>query len=118
VEIGSGRDLFLTGRGSGAPTVVLISGFRGAYDDWTHVVPGPGATPRRSRAAVFPRLTESTPVCAYDRPGTVSFDGELAPCSPVRQPTAAEDGVADLRRLLRAAGVAGPYLLVATPGAG
>ena len=113
VEIDGGRKLFLTCRGSGAPTVVLISGFRGAYDDWTHVVPRPGATPRRSRASVFPRLAESTRVCAYDRPGTMSFDGALALSSPVRQPTTAEDGVDDLRLLLDAAGTAGPYVLVA-----
>lgn len=113
VGIDGGRELFLTCRGSGTPTVVLISGFRGAYDDWTHIVPRPGAEPRPSRSAVFPRLAASTRVCAYDRPGTIGFDGELAPSSPVRQPTTAGDGVADLHRLLAAAGAAGPYVLVA-----
>src|SRR5258708_6525224 len=34
VGIGGGRELFLRCRGRGTPTVVLISGFRGAYDDW------------------------------------------------------------------------------------
>src|SRR5947208_2279038 len=79
VGIGHGRKLALRCRGSGGPTVVLISGFRGAYDDWTHVVPHPGEMPRPSRASVFPRVGEFTRVCAYDRPGTIDFGGALTP---------------------------------------
>ena len=113
MKIDGGRKLFLTCRGTGAPTVVLISGFRGAYDDWTHVVPRPEAKPRSNQSSVFPQVAGFTRVCAYDRPGTTSFDGALAPSTAVRQPTTAQDGVADLHALLSAAGEAGPYALVA-----
>lgn len=113
VGIGGGRKLFLQCRGTGTPTVVLISGFRGGYDDWTHVLSGPDKTPRPSRRAVFPRIGRFTHVCAYDRPGTVNFSGVISPSTSVRQPTTAGDGVADLHALLGAAGVNGPYLLVA-----
>lgn len=113
VGIGGGRKLFLTCRGTGTPTVVLISGFRGGHDDWTHVVAGPDKTPRPSARAVFPRIGRFTRVCAYDRPGTVSFSGVISPSTPVRQPTTAGDGVADLHELLGATGVSRPYLLVA-----
>jgi pimeloyl-ACP methyl ester carboxylesterase len=113
VRIDGGRRLFLTCRGNGGPTVVLISGFRGAYDDWNHVVPRTGAAPRPSPGSVLPRVGRFTRVCAYDRPGTVDFDGDLAPSTPVRQPTTAADDVDDLRALLAAAKVPGPYVLVA-----
>ncbi|MBS1863998.1 MAG: class A beta-lactamase-related serine hydrolase [Actinobacteria bacterium] len=113
VKIGDGRKLFLRCHGIGSPTVVLISGFRGGFDDWTHVVAGPGKAPRPSSRAVFPRVSQFTRVCAYDRPGTESFNGALSPSTPVRQPTTAADGVADLHALLGAAGGKAPYVLVA-----
>lgn len=116
VKIGDGRKMFLKCRGTGTPTVVLISGFRGAYDDWTHIAEGPAGpeqTIRSSPRAVFPRVAKFARVCAYDRPGTVSFDGAISPSTPVRQPTDAAEGVADLHALLAAAHVPGPYLLVA-----
>lgn len=113
VRIPGGRKLYLTCRGSGGPTAVLISGFRGAYDDWTHVVPRAGAAPRPSRRAVLPRVGRFTRVCGYDRPGTVNFGGEMSPSTPVRQPTSSADDVGDLHALLKAARVPGPYILVA-----
>jgi pimeloyl-ACP methyl ester carboxylesterase len=113
VPIPGGRELFLTCRGSGGPTTVLISGFRGAYDDWTHVVPRAGAAPRPSPGSVLPRVGHFTRVCAYDRPGTVDFGGTMSPSTPVRQPTTAADDADDLHALLEAAGVPGPYILVA-----
>jgi pimeloyl-ACP methyl ester carboxylesterase len=98
--------------GKGSPTVVLVSGFRGAHDDWTNVIDSIGE-PKSSGSAVFPQVGKFTRVCAYDRPGTTRFDGTLSPSSPVRQPTTAQDGVADLYALLRATGQKGPYVLVA-----
>jgi pimeloyl-ACP methyl ester carboxylesterase len=38
VDIGEGREMYLECRGTGSPTVVLVSGFRGSNDDWTNVV--------------------------------------------------------------------------------
>ena len=37
VDIGGGRKMYMECRGKGSPTVVLVSGFRGAYEDWTHL---------------------------------------------------------------------------------
>ena len=38
VDIGGGRKIYLECRGTGSPTVVLISGTRGAHDDWTDLI--------------------------------------------------------------------------------
>ncbi|MBS1675937.1 MAG: class A beta-lactamase-related serine hydrolase [Actinobacteria bacterium] len=113
VKIDAHRKLFLKCRGTGTPTVVLISGAHGAYDDWTHVVAGPDKAPRTSPRAVFPQIGRFAHVCAYDRPGTEGLDGVISPSTPVRQPTTAQDGVADLHALLGAANLQGPYILVA-----
>ena len=77
-DIGGGRRMYLECRGSGSPTVVLISGLKASADDWnTAAKPGP---------AVFSGVANLTRVCAYDRPGTPV--GEQASRSdPVRQPT-------------------------------
>ena len=68
VAIGQHRKMHLKCAGTGSPTVVLISGFRGAYDDWTHVVDGgnPAAQPVASGSAVFPEVSKFTRVCGYD----------------------------------------------------
>lgn len=112
VNIGEGRKMYLRCRGTGSPTAVLISGFRGAYDDWTSVVDTDGE-PKRSGSAVFPEVGKFTRVCAYDRPGTTRLDDTPTPSTPVRQPTIAQAGAADLHALLRAAGQPGPYVIVA-----
>jgi pimeloyl-ACP methyl ester carboxylesterase len=112
VDVGGGRKMYMQCHGKGSPTVVLVSGARGAYDDWTSVI-DPGGEPRPSESAVFPQVGKFTRVCAYDRPGTTRLDGMLSPSTPVRQPTTAQDGVADLHALLRASGQEGPYVIVA-----
>jgi pimeloyl-ACP methyl ester carboxylesterase len=112
VEIGNGRKLFLECRGTGTPTVVLISGFRGASDDWTHVVAAPGDEPRPSPLSVLPQVARFSRVCAYDRPGTVSFDGRSTESTAVLQPTTAQADAADLHALMNAAGLPAPYVLV------
>ena len=112
VDIGGGRKMYMECHGKGSPTVVLVSGARGAYDDWTSVIDSSGE-PKPSGSAVFPQVGKFTRVCAYDRPGTTRLDGALSPSTPVRQPTTAQDGVADLHALLRAAKQEGPYVIVA-----
>jgi pimeloyl-ACP methyl ester carboxylesterase len=112
VDIGRGRKMYMKCHGEGSATVVLVSGFRGAYDDWTHVIDSKGE-PKSSGSAVFPKVGNFTRVCAYDRPGTTRFDGTISPSTPVRQPTTAQDGAEDLHALLRAAKQKGPYVLVA-----
>ena len=91
--------------------VVLVSGARGAHDDWTHVAHSGGEPkPNPSGSAVFPKVGKSTRVCAYDRPGTTRMDSCLHPCGAADQGTGR---AADLHALLSAAKEPGPYVLVA-----
>jgi pimeloyl-ACP methyl ester carboxylesterase len=102
VDIGGGRKMYVACRGTGSPTIVLVGGLRASAEDWSIAV--------RSKPAVFPEIAKFTRVCAYDRPGTPV--GEAPSRSdPVPQPTTAGDAVAGSHALLRAAGVAGPYVL-------
>src|SRR5262245_3328102 len=104
VEIGGGRRLYLECHGSGSPTVVLEAGFRTDAEIWnTLTVVG---TP------VLPAVSGFTRVCVYDRPGTALDAEHLGRSDPVPMPRTAEDIVADLDALLRAAEVPGPYVLV------
>ena len=114
VDIGGGRKIYLQCSGVGSPTVVLISGTRGAHDDWTDLMnpknPAGGTKPGES--AVFPQVSKVTRICVYDRPGTTRNDTTVTDSTPVRQPTTAQQGVADLHALLIAAKEPGPYILV------
>lgn len=111
VSIGGRRNVYLDSRGAGSPTVVLISGARGAFDDWSTVIENGEMKP--SPSAVLPQVALFTRVCAFDRPGTTRLDGSSTPTTPVVQPTSAVDGVADLHALLSASKISGPYVLVA-----
>ena len=103
VDIGGGRKMYLECRGTGSPTVVLVSGLKGSAGDWD-IIPKPGPT-------VFAGVSEFTRVCAYDRPGTPV--GEAPSRSdPVAQPITAANSVADLHSLLGAAGIETPAVLV------
>jgi pimeloyl-ACP methyl ester carboxylesterase len=106
VDIGRGRKMYLECRGTGSPTVVLVSGLDAAADVWTSYQANPSL-------AVFGGVAGFARVCAYDRPGTPVGDN-LTPSrsDPVPQPTTAQDAVRDLHALLRAAGEPGPYVLV------
>jgi pimeloyl-ACP methyl ester carboxylesterase len=107
VDIG-GRSLHLVCRGSGSPTVVFVSGTRGAADEWTTLLPdaAPGTT------ATFDAVSEVTRACAYDRPGTTLASGDATDSTPVPQPTTALQSADDLKALLEEAGEEGPYVLV------
>jgi len=61
---------------------------------------------------VFPQVSKFTRVCAYDRPGTTRNDNAVTDSTRVRQPTTAQQGVADLPALLIAAKEPMPYVLV------
>src|SRR5258707_90010 len=101
VEIGGGRKIHLEWRGTGSPTVVLISGTRGAHDDWTDLIDpnNPAGAPKPGESAVFPQLSKFTRVCAYDRPGTTRNDNTVTDSTLVPQPTTAQQEVADLHAL-------------------
>ena len=103
VDIGGGRRMYLACRGMGSPTVVLVGGLRASAEDWSAA--------DKSLSAVFPEVAKFTRVCAYDRPGTPVGE-QPSRSDPVPQPTTAGDAVAGSHALLRAAGEAGPYVLV------
>lgn len=124
VDIGASRKIYLECRGTGVPTVVLISGKGNGAADWSEILDpadpahhagydavawGKGEL-RRSNSAVFPMVARFTRVCAYDRPG-VRLDGPDR-STPVAQPHPADQAADDLHRLLTAAGEARPYVLV------
>jgi pimeloyl-ACP methyl ester carboxylesterase len=103
VDIGGGRKLYLDCRGTGSPTVILVSGYNGSADDWDFAEP--------PRPTVFAAIARTDRVCAYDRPGTPVGD-QPSRSDPVPQPTTVADAVADLHALLAAAGEKAPYVLV------
>ncbi len=105
VDIGGGRKMYMTCRGTGSPTVVLVSGLGNAADVWSVT-----SDPKNERP-VFDEVAKFTRVCAYDRPGTTRQDGTLSPSTPVPQPTSAKAAAADLDALLTASGEPGPYVL-------
>jgi pimeloyl-ACP methyl ester carboxylesterase len=105
VSIGGGRKMYMTCRGTGSPTVVLVSGLGDAADVWSVT-----ADPKNERP-VFSEVAGFTRVCAYDRPGTRRTDDTPSPSTPVEQPTSAKAAAADLDALLRASGEPGPYVL-------
>jgi pimeloyl-ACP methyl ester carboxylesterase len=90
VDIGGGRSLYLKCIGSGRPTVVLEAGFGGSSADWDDVQRRPGLATR---------------TCAYDRAGL----GNSVAIPRVHD--AAEEN-RDLQRLLAAAHIPPPYVLV------
>jgi pimeloyl-ACP methyl ester carboxylesterase len=110
VDIGGGRQMYLECRGTGGPTVVLVSGYGNHGGVWSI------ASDEVPQPQVLPAVAGFTRVCAYDRPGTVGFDlddpSDRSRSDPVPQPRAAEATVADLHALLHAAAVPGPYVLV------
>jgi pimeloyl-ACP methyl ester carboxylesterase len=104
VEIRGGRRLYLECRGRGRVTVVLEAGTGDLGDGWNLAPPGPGP-------AGLPGVARLTRVCADDRPGTYLLPDQLSRSDTVAMPRSARDIVLDLRALLGAAHVPGPYVL-------
>jgi pimeloyl-ACP methyl ester carboxylesterase len=90
------RKLFLECVGSGRPVVVLE--------------PGQGDG-RSTYATVHDQLAEVTTVCTYDR-------ANVGQSGPAPTPRTSLDVVEDLRGLLQAAGLEGPYVLAGTSAGG
>ena len=90
VEIAPGRSLNLICMGSGKRTVLFDAG----GSDWSIIW-----------ATILPRLTRSAQACAYDRAGLGSSD----PAAGERTPFAIAE---DMRRLIKAAGLKSPLVLV------
>ena len=106
VELPNGRSMYLTCRGHGGPTVILVSGYHTAANVWSAHVPGSDRTP------VLPGAGRFTRVCAYDRPGTLRNVGLVSRSDPVPMPRTTRDAVAELHAMLKAADLPGPYVLV------
>ncbi len=85
-----GRRMFLRCTGHGSPTVVFENGL---VTDWH---------------ALQQRLGSTTRVCSYD---PARMAGPWGRSDPAPAPRDAEDRIADLRALLAAARVPGPYVL-------
>ena len=113
-DVGGGRRLYLECRGmggAGSPTVVLEAGAFNSGAIWDAGALPPGA----AGPAVPDGVGAFTRVCVYDRPGTLLTPEGTAGRSrsdPAPLPRTAQDVVADLHALLRAARVPGPYVLV------
>jgi pimeloyl-ACP methyl ester carboxylesterase len=110
ISIGGGRKLYLMCRGTGRPTVILEAGLRNTGAIWS--TPG---DPTDKRATVYQGVSGLTRVCAYDRPGTTlgGTDGlEVSKSTPVAQPRTTTDTADDLQRLIVAAHLRGPFVLV------
>jgi pimeloyl-ACP methyl ester carboxylesterase len=119
IDIG-GRRIHLECRGSGSPTVILLSGYRNDADIWSVEVDGAGQAARRAAGAtgntkkmVLPGVAGITRVCAYDRPGTILDQDHFSRSDPVAMPRTAEAVVDELHALITAAGIAPPNVLVA-----
>jgi len=89
IDVG-GRRLHLNCMGDGRPTVILTAGMGESGENWR---------------SIQPRLAKTTRVCAWDRAGLGSSD-------PSPDPQDVSHTTADLQRLLKAAHVIGPYVLV------
>ncbi len=105
VAIHGGRELHLECRGAGSPTVVLEAGTGDLASVWSMPPFGAGE-------AVLPAVARFTRVCAYDRPGTYLLPNDRSRSDAAAMPRSALDLARDLRALLHAAHVPGPYVLV------
>jgi pimeloyl-ACP methyl ester carboxylesterase len=96
VGIGAGRLLYLNCQGRGSPTVFIIPG-KGSYAEvWSVVVPA---------------VAKTTRACAYDRPNTRQDGSDLS--TPVPQPHSVQQDVDDVVKLIVAARLSTPMVVVA-----
>ncbi|MFI6001345.1 alpha/beta fold hydrolase [Streptomyces sp. NPDC051366] len=112
VDVGGGRTLHLSCKGTGSPTVVLESGLHDASDTWNFTETRP---PVPKSPAVFPGVAAFARVCEYDRPGTIRYANPPAlttRSTPVTGTRSLAAMAGDLDKVLTAAHVPGPYLLV------
>jgi hypothetical protein len=76
VDIGPGRTMYLECRGTGAPTVVFVSGLRFAADQWS-MTKVPAST------SVLDGVDQFTRACVYDRPGSARLVSNGVAFKPV-----------------------------------
>ena len=111
IAISPSRTMHIECRGHGGPTVVLIAGGVNSGAIWSMPYDFAHPTP-----TVFGQVATFTRVCAYDRPNTASPAPNdriaLGTSTPTTGTVTPANGVIDLHRMLRAAHVRGPYVLV------
>ncbi len=90
VKLPGGRTLNLDCRGKGSPTVILFAGLTSWSERWSKVQP---------------EIATKTRVCSFDPPG-------IGHSGPSGAPQDAAHITADVEAALKAAKIAGPYLLV------
>lgn len=96
VKVDGDRGLYIRCTGEGSPTVVMEGGDGDTSDSY---------------AFAEPAVSELTRACVYDR-------ANLGQSDPAPGPRGLRELVGDLERLLEAARVPGPYVLVGTSGGG
>lgn len=96
VDMDHGRRMNIYCLGSGSPAVILDAGMGDSTISW---------------ALVQPAIAAKTKVCSYDRAGLGFSDGSS-------HPGTAANIAGDLHRLLKAARIAPPYILVGHSAAG
>jgi len=107
VDIGAGRWLYLNCQGSGSPTVFIIPG-KGDYAVSWNV---DRTTLRPSPTATQPTVAKTVRVCAYDRPNTRTDGPDRS--TPVPQPHSIQQAVDDVVKLIAAAHLSIPLVVVA-----
>jgi pimeloyl-ACP methyl ester carboxylesterase len=123
LDVGDGRALYMDCQGTGSPAVLIIPG-KGSYAEvWNAVVPAHdpirsspydlvGQTDLRpSPTATQPTVAKETRVCAYDRPNTRSDGTDRS--TPVPQPHSIQQDVDDVVKLIAAAHLPTPLVVVA-----
>ena len=95
-KIGRGRGLYVRCTGTGSPTVLMEGGDEDTSDSY---------------AFAEPAVAKATRTCVYDR-------ANLGRSDPAPGPRGLGELVGDLERLLKAARIPGPYMLVGTSGGG
>jgi pimeloyl-ACP methyl ester carboxylesterase len=118
IDIGGGRELYLRCAGRGRPTVMMDSGIHDSSDPWTLTQT---MYPVPSSPSVFEGVARFTHVCVYDRPGTIRYTSPPSltmRSTPVSMPRTVQGEASDVHRLLMAAGLRAPVVIVAHSMAG
>jgi pimeloyl-ACP methyl ester carboxylesterase len=120
LDIGDGRALYMDCQGTGSPAVFIIPGKGSHAEAWNVVVPAADpiqssphdlighAELRTSPIATQPTVAKTTRVCTYDRPNTGSNGS-----TPVPQPHSIQQDVDDVVKLIAAARLPTPLVVVA-----
>jgi pimeloyl-ACP methyl ester carboxylesterase len=119
LDIGDGRALYMNCQGTGSPAVFIIPGKGSHAEAWNVVVPAGDpiqssphdlighAELRTSPIAAQPTVAKTTRVCTYDRPNTGSSGS-----TPVPQPHSIQQDVDDIVKLIAAAHLPTPLVVV------